>query len=131
MSWLYSLSIACAIAFQAGAPSDVPAGHWAFKAVDNLYTAGILQGYPAASEQPVARIAPAISQNQLAAALAQTDRTSSSKVEIKDLKVQAERVRDDIRRTKQDLKSTRSLFQQISQEFRDIFGPSSKVGTAG
>jgi len=31
---------------KSGAPSDVPPDHWAFKAVDNLYRAGILQGYP-------------------------------------------------------------------------------------
>jgi len=29
-----------------GAPSDVPKGHWAYAAVDNLYRAGILHGYP-------------------------------------------------------------------------------------
>ena len=29
-----------------GAPSDVPPNHWAYKAVDELYKAGILHGYP-------------------------------------------------------------------------------------
>lgn len=31
---------------QAGAPPDVPRNHWAFKAVDDLFRAGILHGYP-------------------------------------------------------------------------------------
>lgn len=31
---------------QSGAPSDVPTNHWAYPAVDNLYKAGILKGYP-------------------------------------------------------------------------------------
>jgi len=31
---------------QAGAPADVPRNHWAFEAVDTLFKAGILHGYP-------------------------------------------------------------------------------------
>jgi hypothetical protein len=31
---------------QSGAPADVPKDHWAFSAVDNLFRAGILKGYP-------------------------------------------------------------------------------------
>lgn len=34
---------------QQGAPSDVPRNHWAFPAVDELFRAGILQGYPSGS----------------------------------------------------------------------------------
>lgn len=31
---------------QRGAPADVPRDHWAFQAVDDLFRAGILDGYP-------------------------------------------------------------------------------------
>lgn len=31
---------------QAGAPADVPRDHWAYPAVDALFRAGILHGYP-------------------------------------------------------------------------------------
>jgi len=40
-------SICSAVCAQSkGAPSDVPKDHWAYKAVDDLYRWGLLDGYP-------------------------------------------------------------------------------------
>lgn len=42
-----ALALACAsVMAQSQAPTDVPANHWAYPAVTNLYRLGILKGYP-------------------------------------------------------------------------------------
>lgn len=40
------LVLGLGILLQSEAPSDVPRNHWAFGAVDDLFKAGILHGYP-------------------------------------------------------------------------------------
>jgi hypothetical protein len=42
----WSIAISMFAPLLQGAPSDVPTGHWAYRAVDELFKAGILHGYP-------------------------------------------------------------------------------------
>lgn len=54
---MLAAALAAMTLFQ-GAPADVPQGHWAHWAVDELFAAGVLQGYPAGKPLRLEKIRP-------------------------------------------------------------------------
>jgi len=119
-----------------GAPADVPKDHWAFSAVDNLYKAGILHGYPDGlfrGSRSVSRYElavtlgslqlPVVSLRDRIADLDRRTEALAKKSELDDLLKQVEAIRASlktIREQHDDVRSLTSTFKAMDDQVKAL-----------
>ncbi len=119
---------------QRGAPADVPPNHWAFKAVDDLFRAGILQGYPDGTfkgDRPVSRYelasvlaalnsAMILPQVPLAPQLATRADLDQFSQAISSLRSQVETLKTDLHSASKDLKSQNATMDDLHRQIEEL-----------
>lgn len=135
---LVALMVGASAMAQSGAPADVPKDHWAFSAVDNLFKAGILKGYPDGSfkgSRPATRFEMAgmlnnlVSQDKTADLKRQVDNLKAqpkgevSKADTEQLRTQIESLRASVlamRRQREDIDGLSATFQSLHEQLQKM-----------
>lgn len=124
-----------------GAPRDVPPNHWAFPAVDNLFKANVLKGYPDGTfkgSRPASRYELAVMiaamtqdytgslsaiQRQLEETNRKLDERRANEQAAKDLMAQIETLRaqlDQMKRQQSEVASLNGRFQALNDQLLKI-----------